>query len=499
MPQLSRRRLLAAAGLAAAGITASCAAPNPAPGPTAGAWNDLARRLRGSLVRPGSAEYAALATPRNLRFAATMPEAVALCADAADVSATITWARDTNTPFAVRGGGHNYADGSATRGVLISTRRMNVGTIDGTTLRAQAGVRNADLAALLPQDGSGRLLLPGGTCPGVGVTGLTLGGGIGPNAPWAGLTADRLRAATMVTADGDVVTASTAENPDLFWGLRGGAGGNFGVVTDLEYELVEIPVTRATTSEVTVTGRDAAVAAVLAFQKLRAEAERIATGDLHLATAAGDVTAVVTVQALAGESDTRGLLSGLLAIPGAKADIAEQDWWDAYRWYVTDPKPAYSFWDRSLYADEPLSGDVLSAAMDVLRRFPAGAGPGRSGAMSLLGWVGGAVDDIGPADTAYVHRGARLLVEMTSQWPTPAQPDSPVSPIPADIMDWEDELWQTLRPHTTGRSYQNFPDPELQDWAHAYYGDNLVRLQGLKADWDPDGVLSHHQGVPLPR
>ena len=124
---------------------------------------------------------------------------------------------------------------------------MNAATIDGTTLRAQSGVRNADLAGLLPQGGAGRLLLPGGTCPAVGVAGLTTGGGIGPNAPWAGLTADRLRKVTIVTANGDLVTASGTENPDLFWGLRGGAGGNFGAVTDLEYELIEVPVTRATT------------------------------------------------------------------------------------------------------------------------------------------------------------------------------------------------------------------------------------------------------------
>lgn len=514
MPDLSRRRLLAAAGLTAAGLTASCAAPNsgptpaqpapakPAPSqpvPSQKAWDDLARRLHGSLARPGSPDYAPLATPRNLRFAATMPEAVAICADAEDISATIRWARESNTPFAVRGGGHNYTDGSATRGILISTRRINAARLDGTTLHAQSGVRNADLATLLPQGGVGRLLLPGGTCPGVGVAGLTLGGGIGPNAPWAGLTADRLRKAVMVTADGDLVTASATENPDLFWALRGGGGGNFGVVTDLEYELVEVPVTRATTAELTVTGGDAAVATALGFQKLRAEAERTATGNLYVGRADGDVMAVLSVQVLAGEADTRSLLSGLLTIPGMKADVTELDWWDAYRWYVTEPRPAYTFWDRSLYAEEALSGDVLSTALDVLRRFPAGADPGRDAGMGLLGWVGGAVADVAPDDTAYVHRSARFLVEMSSQWPTPAQPDWPASPIPADIMDWEGELWQTLVPHTTGRSYQNFPDPELQDWAHAYYGDNLIRLQGVKAEWDPDAVFTHHQGVPLPR
>lgn len=183
---------------------------------------------------PGQHPYAALATPRNLRYAALMPKAVAQCRNAEEIATAIAWARRTETPFALRGGGHNYADASSSRGLIISARRMKCASLKGTTLRAQAGVQNADLARLLPQGGNSTLLLPGGTCPNVGVVGLTLGGGIGPNAPWAGLTADRLREVTMVTATGDVVTANARENADLFWALRGAAGGNFGAVTDLE-------------------------------------------------------------------------------------------------------------------------------------------------------------------------------------------------------------------------------------------------------------------------
>ena len=289
MPRLTRRELLTAAGLAAAGLAASCAAPKAEAPPTAPkALTDLEKSLRGTVVRPGDPKFAELATPRNLRFAATMPEAVVQCAGAEDVAATIAWARKTSTPFAIRGGGHNYADASSSRGILISTRTMNAASIAGTTLRAQAGVRNADLSKLLTQGGN-RLLLPSGNCPAVGVVGLTLGGGIGPNAPWAGLTADRLRKVTMVAADGSVVTASAGENPELFWGLRGGAGGNFGVVTDLEYELVEVPVTRATTAEFTFPGHDTALAGAVAFQAMRAGGERTATGNMYLGYANGDI------------------------------------------------------------------------------------------------------------------------------------------------------------------------------------------------------------------
>lgn len=502
MRELTRRELFAAAAVTAAGLATSCTKPanRPTPStPAASAWDDLPKRLRGSVLRPDNPDYAAMATPRNLRFAATMPQAVVMCADADDVAATVKWARDTNTEFAIRGGGHNYSSASSSRGIIIATRRMNATRLDGTTLHAQAGVRNADLAGLLPQGGSGRLLLPGGNCPNVGVVGLTLGGGIGPNAPWAGLTADRLRSVTMVTADGNIVTASASENPDLFWGLRGGAGGNFGIVTDLEYELVEIPVARATTAELVVKGRDAATALALGFQRLRADAERTVTGNLYLGHLTGDVEATLTAQVLARDSGARDLLAPLLSIPGLKSDIMERTWWDAYGWYVTPPSPNYSFWDRSLYARDFLDGDAVSAALDVVRRFPAGTDPQRYGAMGIYGWVGGKVNEVAADATAYVHRNAPVLLEMSAGWSTPADAGGDPSPIPPDIKDWEQELWDTLLPHTDGHSYQNFPDPELTDWANSYYGDNLTRLSRVKTAWDPGGAFTYAQSIPVLR
>lgn len=507
MQNLTRRGFLGAAGVAAAGLVTGCAGGEPTGNHDAdttavseSAWADLKASLRGSLLRPGEAGYIEAAIPRNLRFAADMPGAVVLCDEPEDVVASLAWTRKTNTSFAIRGGGHNYTTASSSRGIIISTRRMNTARIDGSTLIAQAGVLNADLAKLLPQGGRGELLLPGGNCPGVGVAGLTLGGGIGPNAPWAGLTADRLRGVTMVTADGDIVTSSATENPDLFWGLRGGAGGNFGAVTELEYELVEVPVTRATTAKLTFSGRDAALAAALAFQRLRAEAERTSAATINLAQSDGDVDAVMSAQLLTGEKDARDLLTGLLSIPGVKAEIAERTWWDAYGWYVVAPRRSYFFWDRSLYADEFLSEDALSDALDVVRRFPAeGSSADRDGSLGLFGWVGGAVSDVAPGDTAYVHRASRSLIEMTSKWVGPSDPIGPVAPIPPEIRDWQEQLWETVLPHTTGRSYQNFPDPELPEWADAYYGANRIGLENIKKRWDPDDVFTHFQAVPLPR
>ena len=112
-----------------------------------------------------------------------------------------------------------------------------------------------------------------------------------------------------------------------------------------------------------------------------------------------------------------------------------------------------------------------------------------------MGWVGGRVNNVAAQDTAYVHREARALLELNAGWPTVSATSSWPTPVPPSIRSWMDELWELVYPSTTGQSYQNFPDPELEHWARAYYGKNLSRLVNIKSDWDPDHVFTHRQGL----
>ncbi|MBU3749791.1 MAG: FAD-binding oxidoreductase, partial [Mycobacterium sp.] len=109
------------------------------------------------------------------------------------------------------------------------------------------------------------------------------------------------------------------------------------------------------------------------------------------------------------------------------------------------------------------------------------------------------VNTLAPNATAYVHRKARNLIEMAAGWATSPDPSLPVTAVPPDIREWHEQLWNVLLPNTNGHSYQNFPDPELPDWARSYYGDNLNRLTEVKAAWDPDRVFTYPQAIPLPR
>jgi len=204
------------------------------------ALNDLRTRLNGTLMLPGDSGYLAASAPANGRYLDILPAAVARCADETDVVTCIQWCNENGVSPVGRGGGHSYAGFSTTTGLMIDIRRLNsmaVDTRESIVTCGGAALNNDFFIAT--EDGP--LFLPGGTCLGVGMGGLTLGGGIGYNAHWAGLTCDHLQASRIVTGAGEVLDIDGSTNSDLYWACRGGAGGNFGINTSFTFDLVEVP------------------------------------------------------------------------------------------------------------------------------------------------------------------------------------------------------------------------------------------------------------------
>jgi FAD/FMN-containing dehydrogenase len=173
-------------------------AANPSPN-----WDQLRRTLRGKLLRPGDVGYDEAIKIRNLRYAATHPAGVALVADAQDVSTAIAWARDNRVAMVSRSGGHSYAGYSTTPGLVINLKGMTRVTVDGTNgkMTIRGAATNQDVANAGKPAG---LAIPGGQCPGVGVAGFVLGGGLGFYMREHGLGIDSLLATEIVTADGAV-------------------------------------------------------------------------------------------------------------------------------------------------------------------------------------------------------------------------------------------------------------------------------------------------------
>ena len=270
MDKVDRRDFLLA-GSAAAGL-AALAGAWAGRGETADAarrapLDQLRRKLRGRLLVPGEPGYEAASAPANGRYDAIRPLAVAVCADEHDVVSCVDWARRYRIRPVARGGGHSYAGFSTTSGLLIDLGRFSSVRIDAAsgTATLGGGTLNGDLFRALK---GGHLFLPVGTCLGVGAGGLTLGGGIGYNTRWAGLTCDHLRSSRIVTAAGDVLDIDAARHGELYWACRGGAGGSFGINTSFTFDLLEVP--RKTVSYYLAwwRGAEAATGAFVAFDEI---------------------------------------------------------------------------------------------------------------------------------------------------------------------------------------------------------------------------------------
>lgn len=212
-------------------LAAFAVAAAPARGPD---WAALARGIDGRLVLSGDPDYPEARQLFQPRYDTVAPGAVAYPAHAADVAVCLDFARRSAVPVVPRGGGHSYAGWSTCAGGLVVDVGAMAGlAVEGTAgVRIGAGARLGDVNRTLAAQG---LAVPTGLCPTVGIAGLTLGGGLGLASRAHGTTSDALTGATVVTPDAVVREVDATRDPGLFWALRGGGGGNFGVVTEFRF------------------------------------------------------------------------------------------------------------------------------------------------------------------------------------------------------------------------------------------------------------------------
>jgi FAD/FMN-containing dehydrogenase len=487
---LTRRDLLVRGGrLAASGVALPYLplSEDAAAAQTDPRLRQLERSLRGGLFRPGTVGYELGRQPYNERFAGIRPLAVARPRDAADVRQLLLWSSRTGVPLAARSGGHSYAGYSATRGVVIDLSAFRgISLAANGTATIGAGNRLVDVFTRLAARGRA---IPTGSCPTVGIGGLTLGGGFGLASRAWGMTCDNLVRLQIVTPDGRVRVCDRERNPDLFWACRGGGGGNFGIVTHFVFRTH--PVSRG--SYFTATWPWAAVEEVVErFQEWGPHAPDGLGTICRLATGAGEPTVQVFGQYLGSGSKLTRLVAGLrqgLSTP--KATSADATWLDLQlRWAGCLGNPL-----SECRAFEPTR---FAAASDYVtkRLGPAGitamreaveSRQGHSGAI-LLDAYGGAVNRIAPTATAFVHRRTLFSCQYFSAWSSSA--------ADATSRAWIQRLRGAMRPFTSGAAYQNYIDPTRPDWKRAYYGRNLSRLVAVKRKYDPDSVLRFPQGIP---
>jgi FAD/FMN-containing dehydrogenase len=461
------------------------------------AIDDLRKRLKGQVLVPGDPAYATTGLPANGRYASLRPLAIAQCVDEADVVTCVNWSRQNGSPPVGRGGGHSYAGYSTTDGLLIDVAQLNSVSVDRASATAVVG-GGAHNQNIYDATHDGPLFLPGGTCLGVGVGGLALGGGIGYNTHWAGLTCDHLLHSRIVTADGSVLDLDPTTNADLFWACRGGAGGNFGINTQFTFKFVEAPPNVAW-YRFDWTGADATGAVFSAFHKILENAPNalnaVASSQAMPVGAGGPREALATFsrgQYIGPIDELRDLIKPLLdAAPPTKQVLQVQTFWDTLRGYTTPPETStHSFGDISRYANKPIPDSAVAKVVDLLSTCPSRS-DAANGSFWSLGWIGGQANSVKRTDTAYVHREMMSLLRPTPVWPN----DAPAS-VANDLEAWTDDVVKAIAPHTPSESYQNFPNRSLPDPLKQYYAENLPRLVAIKNKHDPKNLFRNPQSIP---
>ena len=418
------------------------------------------------------------------------PAVIARCATVEDVVAAVNAARDTDTGISVRGGGHSVTGSAVADGaVCIDLRDLNDVTVDADAriARVQGGATWGDVDAATQKHG---LAVTGGRVSTTGVGGLTLGSGSGWLERSLGYSCDNLLAAQVVTASGQVVTASETENSDLFWALRGG-GGNFGVVTEFTFQLHEVgPILlagmlvypAAMAAELTRFWRDYMldapdeVGSAIAF--LTAP-----PADFVPPPVQGQPIVGVVVCYNGDPEEGRRVLAPLMEFGPPAVNLVQPMPYVAVQQLINEgaPEGMQNYWSADFLRelpDEAIDAFVPLATQPVSPLTQLLIVPGR-----------GAISRVSNEATALSQRDAPFNTHYLSMWPDPAESERNI--------EYTRSVSAILKPYTTGQVYLNYiGDEGAQRVADAFGPERFAKLRAIKKQWDPGNLFRFNQNIP---
>jgi hypothetical protein len=433
--------------------------------------------VRGAIIRPGEAHYDSARKTWNAMID-KHPAVITRCTGVADVIAAVRFARDHDLLAAVRGGGHSLPGFSVCQGgMVIDLSPMKGLWVDPSKRAAvaQAGLTWGEYDRETQAFG---LASNGGVISTTGIAGLTLGGGIGWLMRKYGLACDHLRSVDVVTADGQFLTASAMEHPDLFWGLRGG-GGNFGIATSFEYQLHPVgPVLAGMVIHPVARARD-----VLRFyREFTPTAPDELTSYVFMLTTPEGVPVVAIMCCYCGDlSAGERVLQPLRTFGPPLADEVKPMPYQALQSLLNDAYPAglYSYYKSHNLSR--ISDELIDTMIDCFARVPS--------PMSALGFeqFGGAVRRVGVEDTAFRHRDVAYDIAILGEWADQA--------TSAVNVQWVRDVASVTAPFSTGGVYVNFLGEEGEDQVKAAYGSHYQRLVALKRKYDPANFFHLNQNI----
>lgn len=507
---LKRRTFLGAAAGGATAIAAPAflrAERASAAGPTPADWTALAKDLSGSLTRPGGSTYGVARRLFDPRFDAVSPAGIAYCQSPHDVVTCLAFVRKFTLPVTARCGGHSYAGFSTGTGLVIDVSRIKGMTVSGTTATVAAGTRLVDFYDTLSAHGRA---VPGGSCPSVGISGLTLGGGIGVVGRAYGLTCDRLQQVQIVTASGQILTADATQHPDLLWASKGGGGGNFGIATRFVFSTVPAP---SPVLFFLSWPWSQAAKVIAAWQSWAPHAPDALWSNMHLAAAPGGHTPTLQVGgcyvgSISGAANLVDQLAGKVGSQPSGSFLNQYSYLNAMLleagcssigytachlpWTFPGGRlgrvPQYA---KSDFFTKPLTSAGISTLLHGIQSLQAVSGA--SGGVGGIAFdaMGGAINRVQPAATAFVHRNALFGAQYTTDWNWTGS----VTPGASRQRAWLRSFWTSMRPYASGQAYQNYIDTDLANWPAAYYGANYARLRTIKKTYDPTRVFHFPQGI----
>jgi len=453
-------------------------------------YNSLKGRVRGAVLEDGDAGYDEARVIWN-GMMDKKPRVIVRCSGVVDVIEAVNSARETKLEIAVRGGGHNVAGNAVCDdGMMIDLSLMKAVKVDpvARTAWVQGGAQLGDLDRETQMFG---LVAPAGVVSDTGVAGLTLGGGTGWVSGKYGLTVDNLLSVNIVTAEGKYIKASDNENPELFWGLKGG-GGNFGVATSFEFALQDLgpEVMRCMVMYAEDDAQNILANWREVLPSLPDDVTSLATlwrippirafpDELHNKTVV-TIFAVCACSVEQGEKlvqPLRELGEPLLDLSGPVPFVDVQQQFDPF--FTPQGEKLYYWKSLELYS---LDNEVIEAILN-------GASDRAEKTLIVIQAMRGQYSRVAADVTAYGDRSAPYLLELNSTWVDPSESD--------DQIAWTRNFWSDMQRFSSGKIYLNHPGfgEEGEDLVKKAYGKNYERLVALKDKYDPNNLFHMNQNI----
>lgn len=451
--------------------------------------DQLKKSLQGPVLQPGDDGYDQCRSVWN-GMIDRFPRLIVCCENVKDVIASIHFAKENNLPISVKGGGHGVAGKAVCNdGLMIDFSNMTSISVDhdAQTATVEPGAKWGDLDGETSKYG---LFTTGGIVSTTGVSGLTLGGGIGYLARKHGLALDNVLSLKVVTAGGELLHCSHSENPDLYWALRGG-GGNFGVVTSFEFQLHE-ENPNVLAAQIFYPMSDAPLV-MRAFRDLMANApDELAGYALVVNIPPADpfpqelqgTPAFFLLASYSGDhQEGKKLLEPFQTLGNPILAVVDpMPYVDLQRNFDAGvPKGQRYYWKHLMVKE--ISDSAIETFLEYSKNL--------KGPLSLVGFepLGGAIARIDPEDTAFVGRDARFALGIWTGWMEPEDDD--------EIRSWAREFYHAMKPYASGGYYSNYLDQDDDIQTQEAYGRNYQRLQRIKAKYDPENLFNQNFNITL--